>query len=220
MKTIHINATNFLVAACAVLALGLATPAFAHHPMGGAVPATFWQGLLSGFGHPVIEWDHLLFLLGAGLAAALARVVPGRGALMLGVFAIAGVFGTACRVTGAVVPLAEAAIGISLLLVALWLWVRWPMGVTVAVLFAATAGFVHGYAYGEAVTGAETTPLVAYLAGLALVQALLMIAVYFPMRQLLSLTVVPQRLQLAAHAIAVMIGGAGLWLLGAGRLLA
>ena len=46
-----------------------ATPALAHHPMGGEVPQTFWHGLLSGFGHPVIGIDHLAFVVAIGLAA-------------------------------------------------------------------------------------------------------------------------------------------------------
>jgi len=43
-------------------------PASAHHVMGGATPATFAQGLLSGLGHPVIGLDHLTFVLAVGLA--------------------------------------------------------------------------------------------------------------------------------------------------------
>src|SRR5258708_8698214 len=45
-------------------------PACAHHVMGGATPATFAQGLLSGLGHPVIGLAHLAFLLAVGLAVA------------------------------------------------------------------------------------------------------------------------------------------------------
>ena len=36
----------------------LSLPAAAHHPMGGAMPATAMEGFLSGLGHPVIEPDH------------------------------------------------------------------------------------------------------------------------------------------------------------------
>ena len=35
---------------------------------------------------------------------------------------------------------------------------------------AAIAGIFHGYAYGEAIVGAQMTPLVAYLAGFAIIQ--------------------------------------------------
>ena len=49
-------------------ALLLAAPlAMAHHPMGGATPSTMGEGLLSGFGHPIIGIDHFAFLLVAAL---------------------------------------------------------------------------------------------------------------------------------------------------------
>ena len=35
------------------------TDAFAHHVMGGRMPATFTEGILSGLGHPIIGLDHL-----------------------------------------------------------------------------------------------------------------------------------------------------------------
>lgn len=48
----------------------LAGPAWAHHAMGGEVPGTFAEGLLSGLAHPVIGLDHLAFILAVGLIAA------------------------------------------------------------------------------------------------------------------------------------------------------
>ena len=50
-----------LPSAAAMAILLTASPAFAHHAMGGGVPSTLGQGLLSGFGHPVIGVDHLAF---------------------------------------------------------------------------------------------------------------------------------------------------------------
>jgi urease accessory protein len=42
--------------------------------------------------------------------------------------------------------------------------------------FFAIAGLVHGYAYGEAIVGAEPTPLAAYLAGYTVVQVAIVFA--------------------------------------------
>jgi len=39
-----------------------ATPAFAHHPLGGGTPETFVHGVLSGIGHPMLGIDHFAFL--------------------------------------------------------------------------------------------------------------------------------------------------------------
>ena len=45
--------------------------ASAHHVMGGRMPSTFTEGLLSGLGHPVIGADHLAFLVGLGIAVGI-----------------------------------------------------------------------------------------------------------------------------------------------------
>jgi urease accessory protein len=42
---------------------------------------------------------------------------------------------------------------------------------------AAGAGVFHGYAYGASIVGAESTPLAAYLLGLALVQLVIALSV-------------------------------------------
>src|SRR5260370_4808082 len=49
----------------------ITTSAFAHHVMGGEIPSTFIEGLLSGIGHPIIGPDHLAFLLAIGVAAGI-----------------------------------------------------------------------------------------------------------------------------------------------------
>ena len=48
------NLSRSLLALTIPGCLFLAPLAHAHHPMGGATPETFTQGLLSGFGHPII----------------------------------------------------------------------------------------------------------------------------------------------------------------------
>ncbi len=206
-------------AGLAVVVAGWACQAVAHHPMGGSVPATFWQGLLSGLGHPIIELDHLLFLLGAGLAVAVVRLAPGRAGALLGTYATAGAFGTACQFVGVAIPLAEAAIAISLLAVAFWLWAQWRPGAAVSLVLAVAAGFFHGYAYGEAVIGAEATPLAAYLVGLALVQSLMMMAVYLSTRLFGKAYGAPERVLSLSRIAAVVLGAASVWSLAAGNML-
>lgn len=72
----------------------------AHHPTGGTVPSTTWQGLLSGLGHPVIEIDHSLFLFGAAFVAAFVGAQLGRSLIALVVYAGAGKVGTVLRAGG------------------------------------------------------------------------------------------------------------------------
>lgn len=151
-----------------VLALGLtaAAPALAHHPMGGTTPATLVQGLLSGFGHPIIGIDHLAAIVAVGvLAAALPRAV-----VLPIAFVLASLVGVAVHVAAIDVPAAELAIAVSVMALGILLLGGVLPRPPVIVTLGAVAGFFHGYAFGESIIGAEPTPLVAYLVGLAVVQ--------------------------------------------------
>lgn len=183
---------------CAFLSL----PALAHHPMGGAAPSTLWQGLLSGLAHPVIELDHLLFLLGMAIATSVAGTSLRRAVAWLLTFSAASALGTVIRVSGIVIPHAEFALAVSLLLAGVWLWqLRLPVLVLAALWL--TGGIVHGYAYGEAVIGSETTPLFAYLCGLVLVQAVMMASVYLAVKRVA--TTAREHLRPLARAAALFV---------------
>ncbi len=156
--------------------------ALAHHPMDGALPVNAWQGLLSGLGHPIIGIDHLVFLIAAALLLACAGV---RRPALLALFAFGSLAGTLIHAAGWSAPLMHwGVVGTLVLVAALLLRQRMP---TPALLAAITmvAGGMHGHAFGEAIIGGETSPLLAYLVGLALVQAGLMLATYWLARRLL-----------------------------------
>lgn len=155
-----------------------AAPAFAHHPMGGTVPATFAQGLLSGIGHPVIGLDHFAFLVALGLAAAFMRNVWAPPlAAVLGMAA-----GCLLAVGSVALPMVEPVVALSVLLLGgMVLFGRGLPAPAAAVLFA-FAGLFHGAAYGAAVIGAEPTPIVAYLVGLAAVQMAITLGAAFLVR--------------------------------------
>jgi len=146
--------------------------ALAHHPMGGATPTTFMEGFLSGVGHPIIGLDHLAFVLAVGIAAAF---MPGRFVTPLA-FAGATIVGCALMLMGAVLPLAEIVITASVVLVGGLLLSGRTLPVAAMVAIFAGAGLFHGFAYAEAIVGAETTPLVAYLGAFALTQYAIAIA--------------------------------------------
>src|SRR5690606_3586927 len=89
-----------------------AVPALAHHAMGGQLPQTFAQGLLSGIGHPVIGIDHLAFVVAVGVAAALAgRLWTLTPAFVIGAFA-----GCLVHLAGITLPVAELVIAATVLL--------------------------------------------------------------------------------------------------------
>ncbi|BDG71547.1 HupE/UreJ family protein [Roseomonas fluvialis] len=156
-------------------------PALAHHPMGGAVPATAWEGFASGIGHPVIGFDHLAFLLAAGVLAATLGVR--RGAVAILAFVAGGFGGSLAHMAGIGFGPVEALVALSVVAVGLALLWRGVPTAVVPVGFA-LAGLVHGHAFAEAVIGAEATPILAYLLALALTQAAIGLGVMLAARRL------------------------------------
>ncbi|MGB3616310.1 MAG: HupE/UreJ family protein [Elainellaceae cyanobacterium] len=161
-----------LVAAAGLL---FAIPALAHHPFGGQTPSNAIEGFLSGLGHPVIGLDHLAFVITAGLLAA----AVGRGIVIPVGFVLASLFGTALHLQGIDLPAPEFMISASVLLFGGILAVKNRPQTGVIASLAALAGLFHGYAYGEAVVGAEMTPLFAYLLGFAAVQTAIAMGTYW-----------------------------------------
>ena len=192
----NIGAGLLCVSALALtIVVAAASPAEAHHVMGGRTPSTFMDGLLSGLGHPVIGLDHLAFIVAIGIVAGVSGLSLGLPALFIAASAV----GVAVHVRGLALPGAEILVALSVLvaggMIALgrsiqsWIW---------AALFI-LAGLVHGYAFGESIYGAETSPLVAYLVGLVIVQAAIATGVALLARRAGSAAIQPR---LAGAAIA------------------
>jgi urease accessory protein len=135
------------------LAVGAAmlapAPALAHHVMGGKLPVTFMQGLLSGLGHPVIGLDHFAALVGVGILAA----VIGRGLYSVMAFSAALIVGVALHLASADIPAAELLVGLSTVLIGGLVALRLSLGMLPAAMLFAAAGLVHGYALGESIVG-------------------------------------------------------------------
>ncbi len=157
---------KFTIAGLAAAASTFSTTALAHHPMGGKTPSTIMEGLLSGIGHPVLGLDHLAFVFGVGIAAVL---IGARFALPL-FFIIATLLGTGLHIMTIDLPMVEFAISLSVAAVGLMLISGRAVSFAAYAVLFAIAGLFHGHAYGEAIFGAETTPLVAYLAGFGFTQ--------------------------------------------------
>ena len=162
------------------LMMMITQPAWAHHPMDGKLPQTFLQGLLSGFGHPVIGVDHLAAIVGVGILAALA----GRSAAVVLAFSVSVIAGVGLHLSGIDLPASELFVGLTTLLIGALVIARQSMGAGLAALLFAVAGLVHGYALGESIVGAETSPLVAYLLGLLIMQTAIGVIVYAAVRSL------------------------------------
>jgi urease accessory protein len=164
------NCRASLIAAPALL---IATPALAHHVMGGRLPSTFLEGLLSGLGHPVLGPEHLGFLM----AVAVVVGACGLSLALPALFVAAMATGVTAHVAGFGLPAAEILVALSTLLAGCMIMVGRTLPTAAWGALFVVAGFFHGYAFGESIYGAETAPLAAYLIGLVAIQSVLAIGI-------------------------------------------
>ncbi|AFY70337.1 hydrogenase accessory protein HupE/UreJ protein, putative [Thalassoporum mexicanum PCC 7367] len=152
----------------------MALPAYAHHPFGGSVPANAFEGFLSGLGHPVVGVDHLLFVIAIGCVGVLIK----KGVTLPIAFVVASLLGTGLHLMALDLPAPETIISVSVLLLGAILAAGLRSNLLIVAGLAAIAGIFHGYAYGEAIVGAEMTPLFAYLLGFAGIQLFISLAAW------------------------------------------
>ena len=108
MTVSSLRRTSFFAVTALLLTLA---PASAHHVMGGGLPSTFAEGLLSGLGHPVIGPDHLAFLIAIGVAVG----VGGLSLALPIVFVAASAIGVALHVNAVELPGAELIVAASVI---------------------------------------------------------------------------------------------------------
>jgi urease accessory protein len=162
--------------------------------MGGKMPSSFADGLLSGLGHPVIGIDHLAILMAVGLVTGIAGLSLAIPAIFVGCSAI----GVALHVNAVTIPASEALVALTVIIAGLLLALGRSVETAKWMVLFAAAGVLHGYAYGESIFGAEPTPLWAYLIGLVVIQTALTVAIG------------AQRTKLHASALNARLAGAAL----------
>jgi len=177
--------------------------ALAHHLMGGVMPSTFAQGLLSGLGHPVIGIEHLAAVVAIGCLAATYRA----GAWLTVAFVLAMMAGVGLHVRGTNFPGGEFVVAASVVVLGGLLLSRWRPSADVALLLFAAVGVIHGYALGESIAGAEPAPLAAYFAGLAAIQIVIANTAMLFTRS--ALRKVPSE-SLSLYLVGVAVAGVGL----------
>ena len=128
-------------AALALFLVLVPTLAFAH-----AGPAGHTHDLVSGFAHPIGGLDHLLAMVAVGMLAA---QLGGRAlwlvpASFVAMMAAAGFAGMA----GVHLPLAEAGIVLSIIVLGAVVALRLTMPVAAAMALVAFFAIFHGYAHG------------------------------------------------------------------------
>lgn len=196
--------SKWLVKAIAIFGLLiLATPASAHHPLDGRLPANFFEGLMSGLGHPVIGFDHLAFVIVSGLVA----LKIARGILIPVAFVIATGIGAVIHLLSFDLPIPEIIIAATVVLFGILLAIKGKQKKNLdhalkIVALAGFAGIFHGFAYGEAIFGAEPTPMMAYLIGFMLIQLAISLVTYFIANQAIKSIPVKYLTRFAGGAIA------------------
>ena len=180
-----------------------ATPALAHHPMGGATPTTLVQGLLSGLGHPVIGLDHLAALIGVGLVSSRFP----RGLTLPAFWIVAMVAGVGIHLASADIEQVELLVALSVVIIGIAATLRTTLPYAlIAALFAA-GGAVHGYALGESIIGTEAAPLGGYLAGLIVIQTTLTTGIAYAATKLSKASFASPSLQFRLAGLAVAVTG-------------
>ena len=174
-KTFALVKSKGLAIAIALSLLVVASPASAHHAMGGKMPSNFFEGFYSGLAHPVIGVDHLAFIVAIGLFAALKP----QGLVIPIAFVLSAMLGTGMHLLGITLPVVELIVSGSILLFGILLALKNSPNILTMVALSAIAGLFHGYAYGEAIFGAQTTALVAYLVGFTVIQLVISGAAFF-----------------------------------------
>ena len=192
------------------LALGfVATPALAHHPLGGLPMVTFLHGLLSGIGHPLLGFDHLLFVIGVGVGA----LYTGFPRLAPLAYIVAMLAGCVMMSLGEGLPVKEAVIALSLIVVGGFVLSGRAMNATTAMVLFAVFGLFHGSAFGDSIVGQEggvgSKVLFGYLIGLGVLQYLIAVASGLVVQHGLKAT---QAGAVHARLAGAMIAGAGVLL--------
>ncbi len=192
----------------AALALA-ATPALAHHPLGGMPMATFADGVLSGVGHPILGFDHLFFVALVGIAAlfTLHRLAAP------GAYIAAMLVGCGLTVAGIALPMTEAVIALSLLVLGGVVLSGRALGTSATLVLFAAFGLFHGAAFGGSIAGQESGVgagvLLGYLIGLGVIQYAIAIASGWTAEKVLGATeAAAVNARLAGGAVA----GVGLFL--------
>lgn len=148
------------------LAMGIPSLAHAHIGMGEA------NGFLHGFGHPFTGLDHLCAMIAVGLWAAQTggRALWAVPLAFVSVMVFGGVFGMA----EIHLPLFEAGIVISMLMLGVFVAAAVRLPLAASILMVGLFALCHGYAHGaEMPTSASA---VGYAGGFAFATALLHVA--------------------------------------------
>lgn len=152
-----------ILAACLLLAF--AAPAYGH----SETAPGFGGGFISGFTHPLFGWDHVAAMVAVGIWGAFLRQ-PAIWILPI-VFPMVMALGGALGVLGVPVPMIEAGIAASSIIVGLAILAAWRAPLWLAAMIVGLFAVFHGHAHGTELPHAANP--IAYAIGFVLSTGLL-----------------------------------------------
>ncbi|MFN3622448.1 MAG: HupE/UreJ family protein [Hyphomicrobium sp.] len=174
-----------------------AAPALAHSGIGHA------HGFFAGLTHPIGGLDHMLAMLSVGIWSALAvKEKAWRIWVAPAAFVGAMLAGATAGYLGLRLPMVEAGIALSVLLLGLMIVARVELPLAVGAVVVALFAIYHGHAHGSEATGT----ILAYMAGFAAATALLHVAG-------IGLGAAMTRMRIAAVTTGAAISATGVYLL-------
>lgn len=149
------------LAAAALLLTATAARAHAGHGI---------EGFGAGLAHPFMGWDHLLAMVTVGVWSA-AVLPPGRRLAAPALFVAMLLAGALVALAGAVLPLVELVIAMSVVLLGAMLLLGRRIPVAPGLTLVALVAAVHGHAHGSEMAHGDSFAL--YATGFMLGSALL-----------------------------------------------
>ncbi len=187
----------------------LAGPALAHHPLAGMPVTTFVHGLMSGFGHPILGFDHLFFVTSVGIIAIFTR----HRILAPLAYIVAMLGGCLVTLLWTTVPATELMIALSLLVLGSMLLSGHRFSLPTVVFAFAGFGLFHGAAFGVSLATQEAAfgipVLMGYLLGLGVTQFAIALAAGLVCTMLWK---APHASAIQPRLAGAMVAGAGLYL--------
>lgn len=152
-----------------ILVLGVAAPAWAHDAGGSAAG---FGGIVSGFMHPLLGWDHTIAMIAVGVWAAL---LGGASLWRLPLaFLLLTAAGGALGMAGIPLPAVEAGIAVSAIVLGVVVAAALAPSPAIAAAIVGSFAILHGHAHGTE-WPAQAAAL-AYVAGFILATAMLHLA--------------------------------------------
>ena len=140
-------------------------PCYSHHPLMGENMVTFNHGILSGIGHPILGFDHLIFIIGLGILSILVgKTLIGSLAFIIGTFL--GIF---LITFGLNFPLTELMVCFSLIFIGAYIFSDKTFNNTFFISLLSFLGLFHGLAFGDPLItndGLNASVVYGYLIGL------------------------------------------------------